>query len=314
MFSRSITTLNIEASSVRVLSIQGRKIKRWGSVSLPSGLIKDTLVLNPAGVASAIADLFRSVRVSKSGVVVSLTGFRSISRFVTLPKLRADQMEEAIRWTARREMPVPSEELRLSWRIVGTQDTEQRVFLLGTPKNLLDTLSQTLQKAGIRPRAVDLKPLALARVVGRAEAIILDLEAGSMSTVILVKGIPEVMHTATIQQEGLLLDDMVQKLIDDLSRTVGFYNNAHPEHTISPTTPIFLTGEMASAPLVGLVQKSIGYPVGSIEAGVKLPPDLSLSQYAVNIGLALREMLPRKRDKTALAQSRPISMNILPTK
>ena len=315
MFSKSITTLNVEASSARVLSIRGRRVKRWGNVPLPPGLVRDNLVVDPIGVGTAIDGLFRSAKVSKSGVLVSLTGFRSVSRIVTLPKLSATLEKEAIRWTARREMPVPLEELYISWQVIGAQDTEQTIFLLGTPRNLFDPFYKALHKAGITPRAIDLKPLALARMVNRGEAIIIDLETESTSTIILVKGIPEVMHTIVVRPEELLLEERIQKLTDDLSRTVGFYKNAHPEHPLSSETPTFLTGEMVSDPkVVDLVQKNIDYPVKSPALGVKSPPDLPVPQYAVNIGLALREMLPRKRDKATLVHSCPINVNILPTK
>jgi type IV pilus assembly protein PilM len=313
MFSKSITTLNVEASSVRVLSIRGRRVRRWGNVPLPPGLIRDTLVVDPVGVGAAIDELFRSAKVSKSGVLVSLTGFRSVSRVVTLPKLSATLMKEAIAWAVRREMPVPLDELYLSWQVIGAQDTEQTIFLLGTPRSLLDPFYQSLQKAGIKPRAVELKPLALARMVNRVEAIIIALETESMSTIILVKGIPEVMHTIVVKPEGLLLDDRVQKLTDDLSRTVSFYNNAHPQHVLSPATPIFLTGEMVSDPVVDLVQKTIKYPVESPVLGVEFSPEFPFPQYAANIGLALREMLPKKRDKATLVYSCPINVNVLPT-
>lgn len=313
MFSRSITTLNIEASSARVLNIRGRRVRRWGDIPLAHGAVRDDLVVDPAGVGSAINSLFRSSKMSKSGVLVSLTGFRSVTRTVTLPKLSPTLMKEAIRWTARREMPIPLEELYISWQVIGTQDAEQTIFLLGTPRSLLDSFYQALRKARIKPRAIELKPLVLARLVKRTEAIIIDLENESISTTILVKGIPEVIHTMIVGSEGLLLEDRIQKLTDDLSRTVSFYNNSHPEHPLNSETPAFLTGEMASDPvLVDLVQKSTGYPIESLALGVKLPPKLPVPQYAVNIGLALRKMLPRKRNKAALGHSCSIKVNVLP--
>ena len=115
-------------------------------------------------------------------------------------------MKEAVRWAARREMPVPLEEIYLSWQAIGSQDTEQWVFLLSTPRSLLDSVLETLEKASIKPRAIDLKPLALARMVNRRKAIITDLESESISIIILVEGIPEVMHTIILRQEGLLVD------------------------------------------------------------------------------------------------------------
>lgn len=314
MFSKSITTLNIEASSARLLSVSGRRVKKWGEVPLPAGSVRDALILDPVGVGSAIDDLFKSTGMSRSGVLVSLTGFGSVFRIATLPRLNAKIISEAIQWAARREMPVPLPKLHLSWQVIDTQDTEQRIFLLGTPRSLLDPFYQALRQAGIKPRAIELKPLALARMVNRVEAIIINLEDESTSTTVLLNGIPEVMHTIMVKTEDLLLEDRIQKLTEELTRTVSFYNSAHPEHSLSPATPAFLTGEMASQPtVVALVQKSIKYPVESLTSGIQFPPDLPVPRYAVNIGLALREIPPGRGDKATPVNSCPLKINVLPT-
>ncbi len=237
MFSKSITTLNIETSSARLLSVSGRRVKKWGEVPLPPGSVRDALILDPVGVGSAIDALFKSTGMSRSGVLVSLTGFGSVFRIATLPRLNAKIISEAIQWAARREMPVPLPKLHLSWQVIDTQDTEQRIFLLGTPRSLLDPFYQALRQAGIKPRAIELKPLALARMVNRTEAIIINLEDESTSTTVLLNGIPEVMHTIMVKTEDLLLEDRIQKLTEELTRTVSFYNSAHPEHSLSPATP-----------------------------------------------------------------------------
>jgi type IV pilus assembly protein PilM len=313
MISKTITTLNIEASSIRLLSVMGKQIQRWESIPLPPGLVRDTLIADPIAVASAIDDLFGSTGASKKDVVVSLTGLRSVFRIVALPKLRAAQMKEAVRWAARREIPMPLEEMYLSWQVIGHQNGEERAFLLGTPRSLVEAILQTLWKAGIKPRAMDLKPFALARMVNQPEAIIIDLESDSTSFLILVRGIPQVMHTMISPQEGLLLNDKVQKLTEDLSRTIRFYDNAQPEQPISSATPVFLTGEMASDSVIAeLVRKGIIYSVESPALEVECSPELPVPQYAVNIGLALREMPHGKWNKASLDHSHPISVNVLP--
>ena len=314
MISKTVTTLNIEASSIRLLSVKGKQVQRWESKPLPPGLVRDTLIADPEAVASVIDDLFSSTGTSKNGVVVSLTGLRSVSRIVALPKLRRARMKEAIRWAARRELPISLDEVHLSWQAIDNRDGEVRFFLLGTPRRLIETLLQALWKAGIKPRSINLKPLVLARMVNQPEAIIIDMESESTSFLILVEGIPQVMHTMISPQEGLLLDDIIKKVIEDLSRTIMFYDNSHPEQSISFATPVFLTGEMASDPVVTeLIRKSVKYSVESPAPDVECSAKLPVSQYAVNIGLALSKMPPSKLNKASLDHSCPVSINILPS-
>jgi len=308
-----ITTLNIEASSIRFLTVKGRRVERWGNVPLPPGLVKDTVVADPVQVGTMLGELFTLAGISKSGVVVSLTGLRTIFRILTLPKTRgASQMKEAVHWAAKRELPIPLEELHLSWQTIGDQDGEQRVFVLGTPRSLLDTFSQALSKAGIKPHAVELKPLALTNLANQARAAIVDLERDSTSIVILVDGVPEVMHTLVTRQGGLALEDRLQKLAEDLSRTIGFHRRVHPEHSLDSTTPILLTGEVAGDPSVlDLVRRSTGRSIEFPQPALECPPDLLLPQYAVNIGLALRELRCGKLDEAGTSFSCPIKLDLL---
>jgi type IV pilus assembly protein PilM len=313
LLSKAVTTLNIEASGVRFLTVRQGRVETWGSAPLPPGLVRDTLIADPAAVGEIIGDLLGSAGLSRHGVIVSLTGLRSVSRLVSLPRLSASRMKEAVRWAARREMPVALNELCLSWQTVGTWDSEQWVFLLGTPRSVVDATLGALSAGGIKPHAMDLKPLALARMVGRSEAIIVDLESESMTIVIVVKGITQLMHTIVTRQDGLLLDDRMRRLADDLSRTVMFYNNAHPDQPLNPGTAAFFTGEVANDPAVHrLARSNIEYAVEYPTPCVECPAGLPVPQYAVNLGLALREMPLAERGRTTAEPPCVIRLDIVP--
>ena len=50
-------TLNINTNNVRLVAVQGRVVKKWGEVPLPSGTVKDGRILQPEAVADAINNL-----------------------------------------------------------------------------------------------------------------------------------------------------------------------------------------------------------------------------------------------------------------
>ena len=313
MFSPRIVTLNIEESSIRALVTKGKSVERWVSLPLASDLVKDGLVGDTAALSSCLHSLFALSEAPKKKVIASLIGLRSVPRLLTLPETKAALLEEAVYRESKREMPVSLDELYLSWQSLGTKEGQKQIFVLGVPRNLLDALVQTLQASKIKPYMMDLKPLALATAVGQSKALIIDLEPRTSDVILVVNSIPVIMRTLTLKLEEVTPEERIRQLTDELARTVEFYNSAHPDEPLDPTTPAFVTGELSSDPeLRDLLQASIQYPVEQLISPLKCPPDFPVSQYAVNIGLALKGLRSRAVFKKGAARFRGIDINILP--
>jgi len=300
-------TLSISSTSIRLLWVKGRQVKKWENAPLAPGLVRDGLILQPKAVGAAIDALFTSAKVPKDRGIISLTNLSFTYRILSLPRMKPALLEEAIQRGAAREMPLPLEELYLTWQAVGGEQGELDFFVLGVPRNLIDALVQTLAEAGLSSYTIDLKPLALARAASRGDALIVALEPDCFDIVLVANGIPVIMHTVTPRGEGASLEDNVRRLTDELTKTVEFYNGTSPGNPLSPTTPLLLTGELsAEVTASSLIQAEIDYPVEPLIPPLKLPPDLPLALYATNIGLALKKA-PQKTD----TGFRDINLNIL---
>jgi type IV pilus assembly protein PilM len=305
-------TLNITTNSVRLLSVKGKQVERWGSVPLAPGLVKDGFILQPKAVGAAINTLFKSTKVPKQHVITSLTGLSFTYRILSLPKTKDALLEEAIQRSARREIPLPLEELYLSWQAINGKPDELDYFVLGVPRDPIDAVVQTLNAAGVSPYIVELKPLALARAANKGNALVVDLEPDCFDVVLIAGGIPTVIHTIIPRGEGANLEDNVRRLTDELSKTVKFYNTTHPQTPLSPKTPLLLTGELASA-TSKLIQAEIEYPVESLVPSLEFPSTMPVAPFATNMGLALQKV-PPKVAKGGTNGFHDISLNILSNK
>ena len=305
-------TLNISNTSIRLLSVMGRQVEKWGDMPLAPGLVKDGLILQPKAVGEAIDALFKSMKVPKEQVITSLTGLSFTYCILNLPQMKPALLEEAILRGAKKEIPLPLEELYLSWQAIGGGHDELNFFVLGVPRNLIDTVAQTLEEAGVKPYIMDLKPLALARAANRGDALIVNLEPDCFDIVLVANGIPAIMHTITPRGEGASLEDNIRRLTDGISKTVNFYNNSHPETPFSLTTPFLLTGELsADATTSQLIQAQVEYPVELLVPPLEFPPDLPVALYATNMGLALKEVPQKTVSKGDATRFHDINLNIL---
>jgi len=68
-------------------------------------------------------------------------------------------------------------------------DGPQQVQVLGVPRDVLDSEVMALRAAGVNPRILDLKTMALVRAVNREQALILNIESTSFDTVVVVNGV-----------------------------------------------------------------------------------------------------------------------------
>ncbi|MBT4510746.1 MAG: pilus assembly protein PilM [Chloroflexi bacterium] len=289
MFSKRIVTLNIDTSSIRGLIVNGKTIESWESIPLQSGVVRDGIVLEQEALGQAIDTLFGRMNAPRGKSILSLTGLHSTFRILALPKIKMDQMDEAVRRSARKEMPLPVDELYLTWQPLGIRNNKQEVFVLGVPREAVDVTIQALNSANVKPHIMDLKALALARVAARSEALLLDLEPDNFGITLVANGVPAIMRTFIPKRGDTILEDNVRRLAGETIRTVEFYNRDHSDSPLSPETPVFLTGEMAGdAEITEAIRAEIRYPISPLKLPFTYESTLPVASYAVNIGLALR--------------------------
>lgn len=305
-------TLSISATSIRLLSVQRGRVKWWGNAPLAPGLVRDGLILEPKAVGAVIDALFKSTKASKKRVITCLTGLSFTHRILDMPRMKPDLLEEAIQRVAKKEIPLPLEELYLSWQAIDSKHDELALFVAGVPRNIVDAAVQTLAEIGVKPYIMDLKPLALARAANRENALIVALESDCFDVVVVANGIPVIMHTITPREEGASIEDNIRRITDELSKAVTFYNSSHQENPLSPTTPLLLTGELSAAVTTSkLIQAEMKYPVELLTPSLEFPHDFPVTLYTTNMGLALKEVPSKAVSKGDITRFRDINLNIL---
>jgi hypothetical protein len=305
-------TLSISNHNIKVLSIKGKQVNKWGSLVLENGLVRDGQILQPQAVGEVIASLFKSTGVLKERVITSLSGLSFTYRFLNLPRMKPAMLEEAILRAVRKEISISLDELYITWQVLPGEGEEQSYFLLGVPKAPVDALEETLKIAGVTPYLMDLQPLALARAANRQDAIIVSMEPDCFDIVFIAGGIPSVIHTISPRSEGATLEDNIKRLADELSKTAAFYQSRHPESPMSPTTPLLLTGDLAlELPTRGLLQAETEYPVEPLMPAVECPPELPVAAYTANIGLSLKKAPRRTASAGEENRFHDININIL---
>lgn len=307
--AKKIVTLYIDDTSLRLLVTHGKQIRAWAELPLEPGLVKNAVVIEEAEVATKIKQLFKAQKIKSRKVVVGVSGLHCLSRPITLPQLPKAMLAEAVRQEAKKVLPVPPEQLYLSWLPIPAPEEKTRVFLVAIPRSTADTLLKVLHKAGLKPYFIDLKPLLLARAVKEATAIIADAQSTEFDIVIMADGVPQPVRTVSLPSEAVSWEKKLPMIQEELDRTIEFYNSNNPENPLASTVPIFVSGELANEPkLCQSLSNELGHPVLPLPSPLECPSGLDPNRYMANIGLALQRISPGKEAGPSVA-----NINVLPT-
>ncbi len=289
--AKKIVTLDIDSTAIRLLSISGHRVHKWACAPVMPGMIEDGAILDPQALGETVRHLMRTSGIVGKKVVASINGLYSVGRILSLPTVTEEPVEEdtLVLQVARRLMPVSADELYFSWQVLSTNQVERRVLFVGMLKDLVDTQVQALRAVGINPYIMELKGLALVRAVNRTQALVVNIEPDSVDIAVVSGGSPYIVRTVA-QQSNLAVEDRARKVMDALEHTVEYYNSQYPHSRVDETTPLFLAGAVVeSEGIRDIMEAGVAYPIESITIPlVECSPELPVSQYAVNIGLALR--------------------------
>jgi len=307
--AKKVVTLYIDDTGVRLLVTQGKRIKKWADLPLEPGLVKNAVVIEEAEAAARIKQFLKDQKVKTKKVVVGISGLHCLTRPLTLPQLPRAMLAEAVKREAERVLPVPLEQLYISWQSLPSTEGKIKVFLVAVPCQAADALLRMLSLVGLKTDLMDLKPLVLARVVKRKTAIIVDVQPSEFDIVIMVDGVPQPIRTVSLPSEALSWQEKLPRIRDELDRTIKFYNSNNPEKPLDSSTSIFASGELADKPkLCQSLSKELGYPVVVLPSPLlKCPKGLDSNHYLVNIGLALE-----KRSSGSEAGTLVTDLNALP--
>ena len=308
--AKKVTTLFIRDTSINLLVMKGEQLEKWASLPLEPGLVSQGLIVDEEQVADQVKQLFKQENAKTDKVITALSGHDSLYRILTLPELPDTVLPEAIRREAKRTIPTPLEDVYFSYqRLPALTKGESRIFLVTFPRNLVDALVRTLRQAGIKPYILDLAPLALCRIPDEPRAIIVNSRLDHLDVMVIADRLPQVIRTLSLPTEAESLEDKLPLVTEEFNRTVAFYNSSHMEKPLDSTVPVFVCGDLAEEPETW--QSAVGgagYSVSALPSPVEPPEGFNPNEFMVNIGLALKELLPVKEE----ANFSLVNLNALP--
>ena len=110
----------------------------------------------------AVSGLRDELKLKYSPVNYAIAGQNIFARFVKLPTVAEEKVEQIIGFEAQQNVPFPIEEVVWDYQLVGgNKDGQVEVVLVAIKADLLDDLNDVAQSGGFRTNVVDAAPMAL---------------------------------------------------------------------------------------------------------------------------------------------------------
>lgn len=167
-----MATLGIDlgTSSIKIAKVSGKRMDLLAVVSNPLGKVLMDTEHDRDGMAEVIKRLLSENKISERRFKVSISESVVYSRVITLPVLTDAELASAIKWEAEQYVPVPLDEVELSWEVVDrpvkrTGGEKMRVYLAAADKKLVNGLVAVFTKIGLEPDQIEPELIPTARAI-----------------------------------------------------------------------------------------------------------------------------------------------------
>jgi len=151
--------LDIGSTAVRVVELADSSVKptlkAWGLKKL-DGTTKDM-------VAGAVKALVEEAKAISKEFVISVSGPSTIVRFITMPRMKDEELKGAVRFEAEKFIPFNINECIVDFQVLKKDERENKfeILLVAAKKAFIEDRIKVVERAGFSVSIVDVDSFAL---------------------------------------------------------------------------------------------------------------------------------------------------------
>ena len=169
--SRQVIGLDIGSRTIKIAETEDKKknfiLKRIGMQDVPSGAIEEGAIRNPEAVADVIRRIFSAHKIKEKNVAISIGGYSTIVKNITVSKMMEDQLHETIKIEAEQYIPFDINDVNIDFQIIGDNENnpnQMNVLLVAAKKDMINDYINLVQMADLTPCIIDVDAFALQNI------------------------------------------------------------------------------------------------------------------------------------------------------
>jgi type IV pilus assembly protein PilM len=202
-----VVGLDIGSAYIKAVEMKpakgGLAITGIGITPTPPGTVADDEIVDPETLAAAVKQCLAEAGIKTKTTVSSVSGQNSvIVRVIDVPRMNEKELAETMRWEISRHVPFAPDEIVQDYSPVvrpGDDPTSPNMsVLLAVAQNgVVNGQLETVLRAGLKPRAIDVESLSSARAL-------LDLDGAADDDVVAIVNIGASKTDLGIFERGAL--------------------------------------------------------------------------------------------------------------
>lgn len=264
--------IDIGGASIKLVELRseaGRpRLVTYGYLDQSADIVKSNLKANQERVIFLIRRILKEANVGSNQVVAALPSFSVFTSVITLPQMSEKELASAVKWEAKKFVPMPIEEMVLDWKVIKKVDKDEKeekekgsrilgekkgknlkILLTAAPKNLVQRYIFIFNELKLELLTLETESLALERSLVDSETapvMIIDIGAQATDISIVHDNIPILSRSIdaggnTITKAIVNSLNIDEERAEQFKRDFGMYSTA--ENRV-PKTIEFVIGSI----------------------------------------------------------------------
>lgn len=290
--TKSYLGIDLGTSSIKVVELESEKgrpkLVTYGFSEQSTDIVKSDAQDVQRKIIAALKTITRKANTTTTKAIAALPSFAVFSSIISLPSMSKKDLVAAVRWEAKKFVPMPLEEMILDWKILNTEDKEKKgeeekksnlpekkaknyqILLTAAPKNLVKRYVDIFKQVGLQLVSLETEAFALERsLIGNDKTAIMVVDIGAIACDIsvIVEGIPILNRSIDIGG-NTITKAIANSLNVDLERAEQFKRDS---------------GISAGGTAQGQIPRTIEFIISSVVNEIKYVLNLYQNQREKNI-------------------------------
>lgn len=190
--------IDIGRSSIKLAELEKyndhkAKLLKIEALSTIPGMLENESESGMDALSQEISKLYKSSSIKTKNCVLAVSERAVFSRLVTLPKIKEEEVTEAIHWSIKPLIPVPIDTVNVSFLKINEKKSSDKIledwYVVAASKKLIERYRRIIDKANLNLLAIETESLALTRVSTFNNPDVLDkviIDIGGESTDVIL--------------------------------------------------------------------------------------------------------------------------------